>query len=74
MAWTEGAHDAAWKLVSALESLAAQSAHPSVSEDDVRAGAACHAVLQPLKSTFERLERTYSELERAEASDVSSSY
>ena len=36
----EGAHDAVDKLVTALESLESPSAYPSVSDDDVRAGAA----------------------------------
>ena len=56
----EGAQETSEKLVTALVSLAAPSAHPSVSEDDVRAGAAYHAVFQALDSTLERLERTYS--------------
>ena len=74
VAFGEGAHDAVEKLVTAFESLASPSAHPSVSDDDVRAGAACRAVLQPLEPPLARLERTYSELKRSEVGDASGSY
>lgn len=75
----ERAYDAVERLVAALDSLASPSAHPSVSDDDVRSGAACRTALQLLAPHLTRLERTYSELERAEnagddASDSSYNY
>lgn len=69
----EGAHDTIERLLAAIELLASPSAHPSVSEDDVRSGATCRATLKPLATILTRFERIYSELERADAGDASES-